>query len=267
MSFSNPRKENPAKKFIEWSGEKAKFFYYDKELNEKIIIDIPLYFIVLDEFHLITGFDKISKSGIISNEVRNSQTDLMNARSFKGSFNISGIWKNIKETVTSVGGKYCKSVYAMLITKEGNELVNFKFTGSSFSGVTDPEDKYKTIGGWLNVKFNKEKYGVTVKNSIEGKNGTTVYQSPVFEAVNIQSRKELIQQAIEMDKVLQDYMDYCLTKNNEHIIEDEIDKEINEKQVLEKEETIDKEPDYNFSQVRENAVNNDIMDETDDLPF
>ena len=49
MSYSNPRQENPAKKFIHWSGSKGEFYYYDKEKQEEIQLQMHIYFIVLDE--------------------------------------------------------------------------------------------------------------------------------------------------------------------------------------------------------------------------
>jgi hypothetical protein len=53
MSKSNPKIENPCKKFIDYKGDKGQFFFYDKDKEEQIEISIPIYFVVLDELSTI----------------------------------------------------------------------------------------------------------------------------------------------------------------------------------------------------------------------
>ena len=70
MSISDPIKlQNPAQKFIEWSGSKGLWQFYDKESKTKISIPASFQVIVLDQLSTITGFDSVSESGIYSNEI------------------------------------------------------------------------------------------------------------------------------------------------------------------------------------------------------
>lgn len=201
MSRSNPKLQNPAKKFIEWSGSKGEFYYYDKEKGENVFLSMPIYFMVLDELNTVTGYSEDAKAGIFSNEVRNISIEKLNVRVFgKGTIEI-GVWKDIKAQVKTHGGKFAKSVYALMLTKDGTELVNFKFTGSSFGGA-------ELGGGWLNAKWNKETGGIQVRDIIEGKKGATKFFAPKFEKVNV--KEEHNQLALQADIELQKYLDSYL---------------------------------------------------------
>jgi len=191
MSFSEPRLENPATKFIEFRD--GKFQYYNKETEKNVIIDLPIYFVVLDELSTISGFCEKTKSGIYSNEVHRIIDEVMNVRTFKGGEQIIGLYKDISDAVARLGGKFTKSVYALLINQSGgeNEFVNFKFRGAAFSS-------------WLDKKFNPEKHAVGIEETIEGTKGKTVYQVPIFKSYRL--TPELIEQATAMDKQLQSYL-------------------------------------------------------------
>lgn len=250
MSYSNPKQQNPAKKFIEWSGSKGEFYYYDKDSQENVRLEMPIYFIVLDELHTVTGYHEKSGSGIMANEVRNPKNDILRVKSWRNGLYEKGLWQDIKEAVTSGGGKYCKSVYAILYTSKGTELVNFKFTGSSFGGANQEKG---CKSGWINAKFNKEQYAIRVRETEMGKKGSTEFQCPVFEPMNIKEEHHL--QAIDADNELQKYLKYYFDNGIE-----------------EKEEVIDdglpESENIDMSDV--NVENKDIYnsdDETDDLPF
>jgi len=192
MSKSNPRVQNPATKFIEFKGSKGKFFFWDKEKEQQIEISMPFYFVVLDELSTIKGFNEKNNCGIYSNEIRSLKDDILNVKSFESGIKIVGKYQDIKDSAFREGGKFCKSIYAMLITgKDKYELVNFQLHGSAFSG-------------WMDKKFNAEQYACGVKECKEEKKGTNSYLVPVFEKFKLTT--EINNLAIEMDKKLQVYL-------------------------------------------------------------
>lgn len=205
MSLSNPSLQNPATKFLEWCSQTNEekgltagtFYYFDKEEKKNVTVKLPLYFVVLDQLSTIKGFHKQSESGIFSNEVKFLSEPLY-VRSFekKGGFKIVGKYADIKSEIVAAGGKYTKSIYAVLIKEDGTfEIVNFQLKGASFAAFMDAKLNTDTCPG------------VCVKTFQELKNGANKYQSPVFEKLVIgQQRRELWQYAHAADKQLQAFI-------------------------------------------------------------
>jgi hypothetical protein len=201
MSISNPPLQNPCKKFIDYSGDTGLFSYYNKETKKDVEVQMPLYFIVLDELFTISGFHEPSKSWLYSNEVSSIKETLKVKCWGKGNVNIIGLYNDIKDSVKAVGGKYTKSVYAILINSDRSvELVNFKFHGSA-------------LNGWIDKKFNVNNFITSVAETTWEKKGATKYQKPVFVPVKLDH--ELYQKAVEMDKMLQDYLKEYKAKQQE----------------------------------------------------
>ena len=67
MSLSKPRQTNPVTVFIEWSGSKGKFYFYDKIEKVNVFFDETIYIVPLDELCVIKGYHDASNSGIYSN--------------------------------------------------------------------------------------------------------------------------------------------------------------------------------------------------------
>ena len=197
MSLSNPKMINPATKFIEFKGDKGIFQYYDKSLDEpkNVELQMPFFFIVLDELSTISGYSEKLETSFYSNEVHSLSEDTLKVKTFKGGFTAVGKYSEIKDNLIANGAKFAKSVYAMLVIDAKTfELVHFKFTGAAF-------------GSWIEKKFNVQDFGVQVKETKQGKKGSVKFQMPVFERVNISKDKKLIwDSAIEMDKKLQVYI-------------------------------------------------------------
>jgi hypothetical protein len=192
MSKSNPRLENPCKKFINWKGDKGLFVYYDKETEKELTMLLPVYFVWLDELATITGYCKKHDCGIYSNEVRKTTEEVLRIKTFKGGESLTGIYANIKDKMLALGGSFTKSVYAMLVGENiAPELVNFKFHGSAFSG-------------WLEKKFDPGKCTTGIISYREETNGSINYKVPVFESFKL--TPEIDQQAIAMDMELQEYL-------------------------------------------------------------
>ena len=190
MSRSNPVLQNPCKKFIDFKADEGKFFFYDKEKEKKVEMPMPIYFVVLDELSTITGFSKKFECGIYSNEVHRVGDEILRVKTFKGGAHIVGLYKDIKDNIIALGGKYTKSIYAMLLGEEP-ELVNFQFKGAAFSA-------------WLDKKVNSDSQVVGVTGTYQEKNGATTYNVPVFEGFKLE--KEVNDTSVLMDTVLQGYL-------------------------------------------------------------
>jgi hypothetical protein len=192
MSISNPKLTNPCKRFIDYSGDSGTFYFYDKEKEEKINVPLPIYFVVLDELATITGFNEKHSCGIYSNEIHSTVNEILRVKTFKGGLSITGHYKEISDEVKSNGGKFTKSVYAMLVGKGITpELVNFKFKGSAFNG-------------WLDKKFNPTEYVTGIVDLLEQTKGKNKYLVPVFKAFKLSDA--VLDEAIKLDKILQDYL-------------------------------------------------------------
>lgn len=185
MSLSRPTgTKNPAKKFIEFKN--GKFSFYDKENKKNIELEFPFRFIVCDELACISGFSDRHQCGISSNEVRNITEDTLNVRYRKGGTIASGKYQEIKPQIVEAGGRYTKSIYAVV---EG-ELVNIKLAGAALSAWIE---KPKGESAWV------------VNGVADGKKGATKYQFPVFEPDTVPESS--ITEATKIDQDFQTYLD------------------------------------------------------------
>jgi hypothetical protein len=202
MSLSNPQtNQNPATKFIDWKGSEGYFKYYNKETKEDIRLESPLYIIVLDQLSTITGYSDEMQSGIWSNEVRLTAKEEFFVKTKQG-VQAKGLYQTIKPQIVQMGGKYAKSVYAVLISgdKENTklDLVNFKFYGSSLSPFI--EAKIGDTGEVILLEQNPE-----IK-----KKGATKYYEPKI--TKLQKREDILEKAINLDKELQEYLQAYFSK-------------------------------------------------------
>lgn len=192
MSLSNPRKQSPVEKYIEWSGSEGKFFYYDREEKKKVFYHEPIYIIVLDQLSCITGFSDERQCGYFSNEVRSVVKEPLIVRYNKNAkIADEGFYKDIKSSLP--GANYTKSVYAAKVTKEGIECVNIKFSGSA-------------IGPFIDAKVDDGGAIIILSPSTEElRKGTTVYFAPKIR--KSQKRDDIIEKCIQMDRDLQEYFE------------------------------------------------------------
>ena len=198
MSLSNPRQVNPAKKFIDWSGSKGKFKYFDKTRGEKgedVYFDNSIYIIPLDKLNTIRGYHDQSKSGIFSNEVKNLSKEKLIVRSFKGGIIASGLYAEIKGKLE--GGKFSNSIYAAMITVSKDdvtlELVNLQFYGSAIGSLIDARVNVDS-GEVISLSPSTEKLT----------KGNTEYFAPVIKKHG--KREDILAKCIEMDRELQNYL-------------------------------------------------------------
>lgn len=195
MSFSQPKLENPCKRFYEWKGDKGIFQYYDKDKEENVPLETPVYFVVLDQLSTIKGYSDQYQCGIYSNEVHSVVKEPLKVKSFKGGFSATGLYSDIKGEIISAGGKFAKSIYCMKIDQQGDhELVNFQLVGAALSSWFEFN---KIFNAQTNV------FGL-MGDFYEDKKGAVKFRVPIFKKFEIKS--ELIRPAMEMDEQLQNYL-------------------------------------------------------------
>ena len=210
MSISNPSVKNPATKFIEWNGQTGGLRWYNKETEKNEPLELPLRFIVLDQLNTVVGFNESEKSGIYANEVHDLSNEVLSVKFFRGGTLAKGTWENISDKVKANGGKFCKTVYALMKVGDDFDLVAFKFTKSSF-------------GAWLDFskKVDLTKKVVQVEDSfVKGKKGSVEYKTPVFTALELSDSH--LQMAIEADKELQEYFKVYKNQQREKINEETV---------------------------------------------
>lgn len=211
MSRSNPTENavNPSSKFIEWSGSEGKFKFYDKEKKENIFIELPFYFLPLDQLSTVKGYDEKAGLGFYSNEIRSTKTDMLTVRN-KNGIVMTGLYEQCKEKLASRGLDYVQSVYVAIKEGKGYALANLQLKGSA-------------LGPYIEFcKGNKmNEIGVAVKKALPMKKGATKYFEPVYEILKVSEEANTI--AIELDKTLQEYLTPYLAKNASTVATDKVD--------------------------------------------
>lgn len=251
MSRSNNTEVvNPAKFFYEWMGSKGVIKYFDKskgEKGERVEIDLPFTFLVLDRLSSITGFSDADQSGFWSNEIRDIKKDQLTVRTKKGVV-ATGLYSTLAP-ILNLGAAYCQSVY--IAVKEGEDFVicNFQISGSA-------------IGPWIELCKGKDiyKYAVTIESAKPAKKGATNYFIPVFK-LNPKISEATEAKAIELDRQLQEYLytyfKRSKTDQQENISAEEVlsDREKSNINALQQDEYAD--------------INHQLANEqpVDDLPF
>jgi len=160
---------NPTSKFLEWKSNNKSLSYYDKETKQNVEVKLPLTFIVLEEYHKISGFSDSDQTGIYSNEVLQIGTEEMEVKTFKGRIISKGLYKDIKGAVNSAGGNYHKSIYA--VTKEG-ELINISLKGAAVSKWSKLVEK----GAWKRLSDE----WISIESAEDHKKGMVKYSTPNF---------------------------------------------------------------------------------------
>ncbi len=193
MSLSKPTVQNPCEQWICFKGGEGVFKFWNSDEQKEVEMELPLKFIVLDELIKVTGYNKVTDSGIYSNEVRSTRKEKLHIRTWKGVDELQGFYSDIRNSIVAWGGKFTKSIYAALITPDGLKMVNFEFRGAAFSK-------------WLNWSKKKpfDKIIVTVVETKEDSNGSISFKVPVFGMKPMEP--ELLKEAMQMDQELQAYL-------------------------------------------------------------
>jgi hypothetical protein len=203
MSRSNPHEHgapNPATRYYEWHGAQGCLRYYDKDAKKNIDVPLTFRFMLLDQLGSVRGFHEATKSGIYSNEIRDTRQDVLVVKASKGSVTLAeGVYKDIKDRVTSkaVGGQFVANCYIAVKTNGTGEL---KIASLRLKGAA--------LGAWMEFcKANRAalfKKAIAITGSADGQKGSVRFKTPLFKTVEISSDSDA--KALELDKELQDYL-------------------------------------------------------------
>jgi hypothetical protein len=263
MSLSSPTLQNPAQHYFEWKGGKGELQFYDKEKGQSITVPTPFSFIVLDQLHTITGYDKQAESGFWANEVRDIRRDDLTVRTKRG-VQYVGPYKSEQGIVQMPkGASYTKSVYVAHKNKAGELIMgNIKFSGSSLSA-------------W--IEFTKTT-NVTTGRIVMAKGAKQTSSVGDFYPPTFKWEKwddDEYQAAIKLDQALQDYLSQSLSapkyNDNAEPIPEELGK-ATEEQVLEFEKLkadklADKREDEAIKETVTKGFDDDEPINLDDIPF
>lgn len=197
MSRSNPNinAPNPAVRWFEWNGEHGKVRYYDKDAKQNVDVPLPFTFLLLDELASVRGWHDASESGIYSNEVRDTRTDIMVVKAFKGGTLAEGLYKDIKDRINTLGGSFVANCYIAFKDGDALKIGSLRFKGSA-------------LGSWM--EFRKAcraalyDSAVEISGFTEGKKGRIVYRVPDFRTKSVSDETNQI--ATDLDKELQAFL-------------------------------------------------------------
>lgn len=204
MSRSNPTSNNPhpCTRWFEFSGGKGTIGYYDKEKKEKVEVPIPFTFIWLDETATVRGWHDSSDSGIMSNEVRDTRSDVMVVKAFKGGELCHGLYSQIRDKVGNLGGHFSTNMYLGYRENSGPlKLGCLQIKGAALNAwVEFKKVNLKTLSTGA----------VTILSTKDGKKGSVHFKTPVFGSKEI--KPETNEEAMELDRLLQTYLKAYFTR-------------------------------------------------------
>lgn len=217
MSRSSNLQENPAVKTLKFKGEKfdkktkkitreAGWFYWDKNGNdgegEDVTVSLPLTFLWLESAQSFTGYNDKKEQGVYSNEILPTQDAVKKygeqELTVKCGTDViaQGKYKDIKEEVKGMGGKFCIPVYAAWENQGEYEIIRLLMTGASGSAWMSFNDRNKNLTNVV-VCYDTE--------DIDMKTGDS-YKAPMFKY--IKATDEQLDIANELVKQVDSYFDY-----------------------------------------------------------
>lgn len=197
MSRSNQSENapNPAVRWFEWNGELGVVRYYDKDAKKNVDVGSDFTFLLLDELGSVRGWHDASESGIYSNEVRDTREDVLLVKSSKGGTLAEGLYRDIKDRVSTLGGQFVANCY--IAFRHGNELAigSLRFKGAA-------------LGAWMDFRkaHRAELYkkAIRIKGFVEGKKGKVVFRTPILSVKD--TTPETNDQAVTLDTELQTFL-------------------------------------------------------------
>lgn len=212
MSRSQPALTNPATHFMEWKGGNGELSYWDKEKKEKVLVKLPLEFLVLDQLSTITGYSKRDKNSYYSNEVRNVTKDELTVK-VAGTVREHGLYKDLTD-VRAKGASYTKSVYIAYKVGEDYTIGNIKMNGSALSSWIE-------FTGTCIVDNGK----VTIERGKKQESSVGDFYPPQFTWSHSSPDEDKI--AVNLDKILQVYLSqYLINSSEPEEISDEVNRDI-----------------------------------------
>lgn len=199
MSRSNPTENstpNPAVRWFEWNGEHGVVRYYDKETKKNVDVGSDFTFILLDQLGSVRGWHDASDSGIYSNEVKDTRQEVLVVKAVKGGELATGIYKDIKDRVNTLGGQFVANCYIAFKNGAGLAIGSLRLKGAA-------------LGAWM--EFTKAhradlyKKAVRINDFTEGKKGRIVFRVPNLSLKDISPETDAI--AVALDQELQVFFD------------------------------------------------------------
>lgn len=233
MSRTNRKlsESNPVKKYLNFSGSKGQIKFYQKDHTDaddkgNVYID-DIDFIVLDIKSSISGYNENASSGISSNLLDPysvGKEEFIVKTKIDGKFGVfaQGIYKDIKEKLSTINGKFTTNVFALANLENQYEIVKLELNGASLSPWIELNDKLEkdeiydliinitkgqllTRKGGKTVKVSKKEYDKVLAEIKKD----PMYQRPVWfyspKFTTSEISEELTNLAVEQDKVLQAY--------------------------------------------------------------
>ncbi len=181
----NQGTKSPVTKYLQWSSTEKCFQYWDKELKAKVDVKMPVKFLAIGSMIGVGGGKMEGRNFVAITSGIGAHLNKTLVVKKDGETIATGKWSEVKETVTSHGGKFVSYVYAIM----DNELVCFKMIGAS-----------------LGAYFSKPKGDrIVVKKSKEEKTGAIKYNVPVFECSVIEKDEKAV---IAEDENVQKFFKY-----------------------------------------------------------
>lgn len=211
MSRSNPSDSltNPSTRWFEWSGSRGVVEWFDKEKvnakgekGDKVEVPGKFSFLLLDTLYSVKGWHDPSQSGIYSNGVRDTRTDQMTVKAFKGGTLAEGLYGEIKDRVKAQGGKFSFDLYIAYKDGAGLKIGGFNLQGAAGSAWMDFAKDNKNA---LNT------HAVMISGFDEGQKGSVKFKTPKFVLMTVTDTAN--DAAIELDKELQVYLSAYLKRN------------------------------------------------------
>jgi hypothetical protein len=226
--MTSSKSSNPSTRFMEWNSAKKTFTYYDKQLSERVDVKLPVKFVLINEYSKVGGWDSVSDSKIVSNEVENRNTQAITVKTFdkkdasgkvlsKSRVIASGMYNEIKDAVGKAGCDFYASIYVML---EDGSIANIALKKSALSSWINFNS---LVGSRVNNQW------IQVSKSIDKKTGAINYSVPEFEIGSVFKKEEmaLVEGATQ---TLKAYMDeyFATSKKQEAVtpVEDAGDLEL-----------------------------------------
>jgi hypothetical protein len=140
MSRSNPTQNarNPSTRWFEWHGSKGQINYWDKEAKQRVFLNLPFTFLLLDELATVRGFHQASNSGVFANEVRDTRQETLLVRAFEGGEIASGLYANIRDRVKAHGGYFQASCYVAYKDGDAPDRCPFSVWNPRTANNSDP---------------------------------------------------------------------------------------------------------------------------------
>ena len=204
MSRSNPNSslQNPSSRWFRWDGAEGHFSYWDREAKEEVDLENPVSFVLLDTTSTVAGWHERSKSGIYSNEVRDTRTEPLVVKAKAGGVLGCGVYKEIREQIVAHGAHFVTNAYVGYVGEDGALALGVvQFKGAALNAWVEFCSK--------NRKAVYEK-AFKVTGALQGKKGKIVFFTPTLAVQEL--KQETANEAWALDKQLQDYFKEYFSK-------------------------------------------------------